>query len=135
MCKGIRWFMGAALVASLCVSSGCDAKQRDAVSAIAGKVTFQGKPVTTGKVSFSSVATGTGAIAILDETGTYRLATPIKVGEYQVAVLPPDPPSPMAMAQNAKLSVSPVPAKFRSAASSGLTTTVKPGQNTADFAL
>jgi hypothetical protein len=126
--------MGLVLLASVALC-GCNTAKKEATGQVSGKVTLQGKPVTVGIVQFYNSQAGSGASAELDETGSYKLATPIKVGDYQVAVQPPKAPSPMEMNKGAKAKASPVPVKFHHATSSGLKTTVKEGQNQADFTL
>jgi len=42
---------------------------------VKGRVTFEGQPLTTGEVSFSSVDGGRVAMSIIDSHGNYELRT------------------------------------------------------------
>jgi hypothetical protein len=56
---------------------------------VAGKVTFEGKPVTEGHVSFLNETAGAGDEAPLKSDGSYAVAKPLPTGEYKVMVIPP----------------------------------------------
>ncbi len=121
----------AALSAALLAFGGCGGGQP--TGAVSGTVTLEGSPLTAGVVLFSNPATGVGATAELDASGTYRVRS-IPTGEYQVAVQPPPPPAPHEMDQPG-ISRANVPQKYQDPKTSGLSTTVGPGSNTADFPL
>ena len=108
---------------------------------VTGKVTYQGKPVPKGLVSF--VATGPdgrNATGQIDESGNYRLQTEnpgdgALTGDYNVSIsarddvildyIPKKPIPPKYLA----------PAKYEDPAKSGLKATVKSGSNSIDFPL
>ena len=98
-----------------------------------GKVTFGGKPVTSGSVLFSDSTTGTGATAELDSSGGYQIDS-IPTGSYQVAITLPPAPAPHEM-QQAVISYINIPAMYQTPETSGLTATIKDGQNSLDFNL
>ena len=116
-------FLGVVLVSA----TACNAEKPTATAT--GTVTYNGTPVTTGQLNLLS-KTGAGAQAKIGETGDFTIAGEIEAGEYTVFVTPP-PPEPQAPgAGRAKPRTFTVPAKFRDAATSGVTVTVKPGTNT-----
>ena len=117
------------------------------VGQLYGKITYQGQPVTEGTVSiFSADASGVagaavpyGADASLGSDGSYRFQTGergVLLGEYTVAILPPEelePPNPRTPSAMVPKNVANIPKKYRSASTSGLTATVKEGNNEHDF--
>jgi hypothetical protein len=119
--------------------SGCS--RGPAVGEVSGKVTFEQKPVTEGRITFLNPATGHAAEAGLDRDGSYVIVTPeggLVVGDYIVMVNPliyldrsnpRTPPSPVEKpARN-------IPEKYRNQGRTPLRATVKPGPNTFDFDL
>jgi hypothetical protein len=54
---------------------------------ISGKITFNGKPVAEGTVSFMNDSAGTGTEGPLKD-GNYKLNAPLAPGEYKVMVTP-----------------------------------------------
>ncbi len=106
---------------------------------VSGKVTFDGKPVTEGKISFINEELGYGAGATLGSDGSYQLeeGRGIRLGDYKVAVRPPlvggspedpdDPPKPKEMPN--------IPEKYRQFETSGLSAAVKEGGNEFTFDL
>jgi hemoglobin len=107
---------------------------------VAGKVTYNGKPLPGGFVLFQS-ADGKTARAEIKEDGTYR-ADALAPGDYKVGVdteslKPKGPPDDKAKPPDAKggLKYLPVPAKYRDPTTSGLTLTVNKGEQTHDIAL
>ena len=119
------------LAVSVCGLAGCSGGP--ATGSVAGKVTLEGKPLTPATVVLINEQTGAGASAALDETGTYRIDA-VPLGDYQVAIQPPPPPAPHEMSWAAPTPTE-IPAKYKTAATSGLSATVKTGENRADFAL
>jgi hypothetical protein len=113
---------------------------------IVGKVTFQGRPVTDGILVFSDDEKGVHMTTRLGPDGGYELRTAkgvgLPVGTYRISVCPP----PLAPA---KISFEPdaaatsghvneyvnIPARYRDQATSGLTVTVKEGENALDIAM
>jgi hypothetical protein len=93
--------------------------KKDDTASISGKVTFNGKPLTEGTITFTPVKKGKAVAAKINADGTYAAAT-IPPGEYQVTVTLTKPP---------------VPAKYGKAETTPLKYTVAKGKNTADFDL
>jgi len=109
--------------------SGCSGE-----GTIAGKVTCDGKPVSSGTVVFHSA--GNAIIsAPVDEGGTYR-ARHVPIGEAKVSVLNPVPPSdPDHPAPPKPLpDPPPVPLKYADA-NNGLKVDVQSGSQTFDIPL
>ncbi|MDI9445306.1 MAG: carboxypeptidase-like regulatory domain-containing protein [Planctomycetota bacterium] len=127
------WQSALALSAIACAlwCGGCGSSEPP-TGQVAGKVTYQGEPVTKGVVTFVNSETGIGASSELDSSGAYRIES-VRAGDYQVAIQPPSAPSPEEMAEGAKAEKSPIPAKYHDPQASGLTATVNEGANTADF--
>jgi hypothetical protein len=108
---------------------------------VRGKVTFQGKPVASGMVRFSNTQAGIDVVIDVHD-GVYAVAvtqTPgLPEGTYQVAILPPRWARPLtppgqAIAKPAQPPVYlDIPTKYHQPSTSGLTLTVKPGDNTFD---
>lgn len=113
---------------------------------VSGVITFQGKPVTAGTVTFRNDDKGLVASMPLGADGRYQLrfagGLQIPVGAYDVTISPPEPHVPTAgeLASGdaaGKTSVphaSPdIPQKYRSPKTSGLTFEVNAGENTFDL--
>lgn len=107
---------------------------------VSGRVTCDGKPVTTATVEFRPEQ-GPGAFGSLDSEGRYVLRTKsagdgVVAGKNAVSIVPvvefnllgsregKQPPQPSA-----------VPEKYRRSETSGLVREVKPGNNVFDFEL
>jgi hypothetical protein len=104
---------------------------------VQGKVTFKGKPVTEGLVTFLNPTEGGAAEAEIKSDGTYVVQNPVVVGEYLVVITPPihivdtdpgrSPPAPVEKpAPN-------IPEKFRQQGTTTLKAAVKPGKNEFNF--
>jgi hypothetical protein len=104
---------------------------------VRGKVTFKGKPVTEGTVTFLNPRGEGDAEAEIGPDGTYEVPGKVVVGEYLVVVTPPmhivdtdpgkSPPAPVEKpAPN-------IPRKYRQQGTTTLKATVKPGQNECNF--
>lgn len=115
---------------------------------VSGKITNQSQPLATGTVvTFMSDAGAVGT-GIVEEGGTYRIKTTegdeLPAGDYKVSLSPPIPP-PVDPAAAMKASMESggkppadnwnVPEKYRQAATSGWTASVKEGDNTFDFTI
>jgi len=108
---------------------------------VSGKVTYQGKPVPKGTVSFVSTDPGRrNATGQLDQNGNYRLQTEepddgAELGDYQVTLYSHEEPildyRPKVPVKAQRL----VPQKYEDPKTSGLKRTVKSGSNTFDFEL
>ena len=139
------------LMAAACVGlggiSGCG-ESSGPTGGVSGKITNQGQPLTGGAIVTFTSDSGGVATGVVEEGGAYRLRTPegegVPVGEYKVFLGPPSPaPIDPAAARAAKLAgkTDPeppawnVPEKYRQAATSGWSASVKEGDNTFDFAM
>jgi hypothetical protein len=118
----------------LCLA-GCGGN-RPPVGQVSGKVTFKGKPVGEGLVTFMNPEAGTGDEAPLNKDGTYTLATPLPVGDYKVMVLPlvvqqqVDGKGPEVGVEKPAPDI---PGKYRTIGTTALKATVKEGKNDLDF--
>lgn len=127
------------LLASLVVLAGCDRSER--MGRLRGHVTLDGQPVSQGVLVFSNRTKGVHVLATLDADGNYELQMAqgfgLPLGTYQVAVNPPAPTPAMPGAPppppfDATIVI---PAPYLQPDTSGLTTTVEPGENTFDIAM
>ncbi|MDO5554403.1 MAG: hypothetical protein Q4G68_11650 [Planctomycetia bacterium] len=100
---------------------------------VSGSVTYKGKPMTVGTVIFCSPDSVNRAGGEIDSEGKFTLTGPLPAGEYKVGFAQPFFDDPVA-ARPPELT-SPLPAKYLAYETSGLTFTVKKGDNTADFNL
>ncbi|MGQ9505881.1 MAG: hypothetical protein ACUVQG_13635 [Thermogutta sp.] len=77
------------IVASVVAVSliGCKRSQGPKPLVVSGKVTFQGSPVTEGKVTFEDPKTGYTGAADLTAEGEFKMTVP--AGHYRVTVTPP----------------------------------------------
>jgi hypothetical protein len=108
---------------------------------VTGTVTYQGKPVPKGTVSFVSTEPGRrNATGQLDEQGNYRLQTEepgdgAELGDFDVAIFSHDEPildyRPKVPVKAQRL----IPEKYENPKTSGLKKTVKSGSNTFNFEL
>ena len=104
---------------------------------VRGKVTFKGKPVTEGTVTFLNPTEGGGAEAEIKSDGSYSVEGPVVVGNYMVEVKPlmhivdtdpgRTPPAPM------EKPAPDIPRKYRMQGTTPLTATVKTGPNELNF--
>jgi hypothetical protein len=106
---------------------------------IAGKITFQGTPLSEGLVFFSNNDKGIHMSGDVKADGAYEIITAkgagLPLGVYQVCVRPPLEPLPTgAMLAAPKPKKHPnIPEKYRAYETSGLTLTVKDGNNPFDI--
>jgi hypothetical protein len=130
------------LVVVLCLGlSGCD--RGEVRGRVFGKVTFQGQAVSEGTVVFGNNEKGVHMTARLKPDGSYEIimaqGVGLPVGKYRVRVCPPMQLAPLepdtaSPAAAVKLYAN-IPEKYRSLETSGLTLTVKEGENPFDIAL
>jgi hypothetical protein len=108
---------------------------------VAGKVTYQGKPVTQGTVTFQATSPGgRNATGLIDSSGNYTLQTEnpgdgALLGDYLVTIYAHDEPI---LDYIPKTPVKPkllVPAKYEKPGTSGLKATVHSGSNPINFEL
>ena len=129
----------------LCVSllAGCGEPKTDrgTLGALTGTVSFKGEPITEGVVHFSHTSKGYGATAPIGENGMYEVKSEmggLPVGEYKVSVVPPmvlkdfGPNTPKSEVPK---EVDNIPTKYRSPSTSGLTVTIKEGENNFDISM
>ncbi|MFN0196718.1 MAG: hypothetical protein ACKVT0_08220 [Planctomycetaceae bacterium] len=100
---------------------------------VTGTVKFEGKPVLKGEVRFTSSALGAGANAMIGEGGTYKIETPIPVGEYVVCVGIPAPAGPQQATPASPDDYKDIPVKYQTPATSDLKAKVVVGENKFDF--
>lgn len=122
---------------------GCGGSGGPEMAKVSGKVTYQGKPLTKGTISFISVSpNGSNANSVIGPDGSYTLQTTnpndgAVVGEYQVIVSDIDPnalntPAP---GEPVKKQERIIPEKYEKPDTSGLKRKVASGSNTFDIAL
>lgn len=136
MCK--PWWCQFALVVLLAV--GCAQSDNPKTYPVTGKVTYRGKPVVSGMVMLTPVESGHAATGNLEKDGSFKLTTFKKddgavPGKYQVAVQAF--PAEGAGLPGAEFAgkAPPVPMKYMSPASSGLTAEIKTSDNQLDLSL
>lgn len=99
-----------------------------------GKVTLKGKPFGLGVVVFvrpDGVPVGS---AELRSTGEFQLPAPIPVGQYRVAIGPPEDDAPAgAPTPRLDAALKAIPPKYRNETTSGFASAVKEGDNTFTF--
>lgn len=120
---------------------GCGAPQ----AKVSGKVTFEGKPVPGGTLTFAPIPSsdedrtpGQPAKAEVQPDGSYVLGTKgaadgAQVGRHRVYYLAPPPTLPPGFVQQA--SVGPPPSPYQGLAPKTPEVEVKPGTNTIDLEL
>jgi hypothetical protein len=119
------------------VLSGCGGKHEN-LCPVAGRVMFQGKPVSSGMIRFSSTQAPIDMLAILGSNGNYEVTrghgSGLPEGTYRVAIMPPTANRPIGDfgPKNPATQSADIPEKYRSPSTSGLTFEVKPGNNTFD---
>lgn len=100
-----------------------------------GRVTFQGNAVAEDHIVFYAPATGTGASAVLDEDGAYRIEEPVPPGDYIVTIVALAPPPGMGPVKTPPPKPGDVPRKYRQEKTTDLRPKVTPGKNRLDFDL
>ena len=128
----VRVLLLTGFLACTCCWIGCG--EGKSTGSISGKVTYQGKPQTTGVVLLADPDAGIGATAVLDASGTYKILS-LPTGEYQVAIGQPPVPTPEQSSQGAQIVKLDIPDKYLDPRTSGLTATIREGENSADFSL
>lgn len=115
------------------ILSGCSGEP---LGQISGTVTYQGQPVTSGSVVFEDSSAGISVNAPLGPDGSFTVETfdrdGLPPGTYQVAVSPrgfATEGAPLVTPGNESAPASPIPSKYHTPATSGLTREVKVGEN------
>jgi hypothetical protein len=139
----------------LVLALGCEAKNPNAPARVSGEVTYNGKPLPGGTITFYTDGAGTYPVAI-GKDGTYE-ATGLPAGDLAVSVatesakghtagssysdrhghkmeLSPAPPG-FQQQQEAQSEYVSIPKKYANPKTSGLSTTLEPGRNTKSFEL
>lgn len=120
--------------------SGCQ-RSEEAIWPISGTVTFQGKPISAGMIRFGNPTRGIDMTAAVQSDGAYTVVTArgagLPEGTYRVAVVPPAIRIPLGPIKQPlePQSYPDIPPKFREFQTSGLTLTVKRGENRFDVAM
>lgn len=123
--KSFRRSVWVSIVAVL-TAAGCSSEKP--TGTLTGTVSFNGSTVHSGNVNLISTA-GDGAMAKIDENGTFKIDSPLPAGDYRVYLSPPVP-EPLPPGQKPpKVPKFEVPAKFTDVATTKMTVTVKPGPN------
>lgn len=108
--RAARYAAATCLIALAPAMSGCGpGGPAGPQGKVHGKVTYQGKPITTGAVvSFITEGGGTGASGLVKEDGSYELLSAngnqIPAGSYKVLITPPQP-KPMSPEEAMKASM------------------------------
>lgn len=123
----------------LLILIGCNSQDPNK-NTVTGKVTYKGEPIPLGKITFydnNSKVVASGGIA----SGAYRMENvpqgPVKIGITVPPPIPHDqnaPPPTTALAGPQPKSIA-LPLKYATPGSSGLSYTVKQGEQTHDIAL
>jgi hypothetical protein len=130
--RGRAAALGAAVLGALCLGSCGGGPPMGEVS---GKVTFEGRPVAEGRVSFMNTTAGTGGEGQLKD-GAYTLSAPLPPGDYKVMV------TPLTVRQQdggkgpvvgVEKPAPDIPPKYRTIGSTDLKATVKGGPNELNF--
>ena len=119
----------------VCAFAGCGQGTRPVGpgqdASISGKVTYKGQPVTDARLSFEN--TDRGAYGTEFKGGSYSIPKLVS-GEFVVTVTPVIGPMTMTPAADGSIPKpterADIPKKYRTAAESGVKTTVKTGTNT-----
>jgi hypothetical protein len=129
--------VAACLVASLCVLASACGQSGPAMGRVSGTVTYQGKPVTAGTVSFISTdTTRPNANGKIGADGSYTLQTTepgdgAQVGDYKIVVSGKNPDELNNPLPGAPIKVkSALPSKYENPDTSELKATVAPGSQT-----
>lgn len=134
-------FLALAAVPVALLPMACGGSLGPQMARVSGTVTYKGKPVPRGTVSFVATRPGQrNATGIIDQGGRYQLQTEnpadgAEVGDYDVAIFSHEeqildytPKTPVKVERT-------IPEKYENPKNSGLKKTVSPGSNTIDFEL
>jgi len=123
------------LVFLVMMEFGCSTGPR--TGEVKGKVTFEGKPVTEGLVTFLNPKEGGAAEAEISKDGAFAVKIDVVVGDYLVVITPhmhivdtdpgKSPPSPV------EKPAANIPQKYRQQGSTTLKAKVIEGKNVFDF--
>lgn len=133
-----RWIF-ASLVLSCLLLAGCG-KKGPALGLLQGKVRLDGKALTVGVVQFENESAGISIWVPVDDEGKYVARTHdmpgLPVGNYKVALKPygrwnvdPKTGLPALLAEGKKEPAPPIPPKYFTGETSGLSVEIKEGEN------
>jgi hypothetical protein len=110
----------------------------DRLSSVTGRISYKGKPLSAGTVTFVS-PTGPAATGEIGKDGSYKLLTPGKgggaiPGSYNVAFRSLAPVNPNDHSPDRRLTLT-IPEKYMNHRISGVRAEVKEGANVIDFDL
>jgi len=124
----------------LAAAAGCSRSDNPQTYPVTGKVTYRGQPVTSGMVMLTPEESGHAATGSLEKDGSFKLTTFQKddgavPGKYLVAVQAF--PAEGAGLPGAEFAgkAPPIPQKYFSPGSSGLTVEIKAGENQLELSL
>jgi len=106
---------------------------------VKGHVTFESVAVTEGTVQFSNATKGYAGTGEIDKEGRYLVRSEnggLPIGDYQVSVMPPIiavSGGPNTPSSEGPKEIPTIPRKYRSTETSGLTMTIREGENTYDI--
>ena len=110
----------------LLVCAGCG--KSEPMGTVQGKVLLNDTPYSNAAVVFTSLDTGRGGVATIQDDGTFRIETPLLVGTYKVYLEPKaieeetERPQPTSEDRN-------VPAKYWDEYSSDISIDIVEGEN------
>ena len=115
------------------VISGCGKKGGLETAPVSGKVTYRGKPLTTGTVMFVP-GEGPAATGEINSAGVYKLTTYTSgdgavIGKHKVTITALQGMGDALPEQRSPTPPPLIPAKYLNDGTSGLTAEVKPGTN------
>ena len=124
------------ILATMVLMVGCSGgSSAPPTGQVTGKITFRGKPVTVGTITFSPVSGGPNAYGTIQPDGSYELSTDTSiggdgaiVGKHKIAIRAQKATKPGTMAAPLLL-----PRGFENPDKSGLTAEVKAGKNVLDI--
>jgi hypothetical protein len=131
----MRVVAGGCLLA-LWLSAGCSPTEQKPLGTASGTVKFQGRPLTTGTITFTHPTTGASYVSSIDQEGHFRFEVAagygLPPGEYRVAISPYTPTKPSIHYVDPDMSKKdypPIPAKYQNPDTSGMLAVVSSGSN------
>lgn len=127
---------GTLVALALAATSGCRSSH-EPTGRVSGKVTSVAGPVTEANVQLVRTDGVPIGVAMLNASGQFTFDAPIAVGNYQVAILPitEEIPAEDVDPRRHQEVIKRVPQKYWDSRTSGLTATVKEGDNSLTFTL
>lgn len=130
--RAYAWICGltAIMVFGVC---GCGAKEAPS-GTVAGTVTLGERALDQGAVVFYASDGVPAGSANVSPSGEFRMDRPISVGEYRVAIVPPEADAPAgADDEKRDQALKKIPQQYWSHVSSGFTASVTEGENSFTF--